>query len=320
MPKITVDGKTIDCKDRQMILQACIDAGIQLPQYCYHPGLSIPASCRICLVEVEGIPKLVPSCQTPVRDGMVVHSKSTKAIANQKQVMEYLLINHPLDCPVCDQAGECFLQDYSYEYGRSQIALRGRQGQEAQEGRRREHLSLQRSLHHVHALRALHARGLGHERVVCRWPRASRKRSTSFPGKPLNNKLAGNVVDLCPVGALLDKDFLFKQRVWLLEARAVDLAGRQRRREHLPRTQRRRRLSHQAALQRRRQHLVDQRRHALQLQSHQRSEAAERRRKTQYGTQVETDFASAIELAEHRTEARSTAKAATDRSTRCSRR
>ena len=95
----------------------------KLPYYCYHPGLSIPASCRICLVEVEGIPKLVPSCQTPVRDGMVVHSKSTKAIANQKQVMEYLLINHPLDCPVCDQAGECLLQDYSYGYGRSQIAV-----------------------------------------------------------------------------------------------------------------------------------------------------------------------------------------------------
>jgi NADH-quinone oxidoreductase subunit G len=120
MPKITVDGKSIEAKDRQMILQACLDAGISLPHYCYHPGLSIPASCRICLVEVEGLPKLVPSCQTPVRDGMVVHSTSPKAVANQKQVMEYLLINHPLDCPVCDQAGECLLQDYSYEYGRSQ--------------------------------------------------------------------------------------------------------------------------------------------------------------------------------------------------------
>src|SRR3982750_4713735 len=120
MPKITVDGKSVECKDRQMVLQACLDSGMALPHYCYHPGLSIPASCRICLVEVEGIPKLGPSCPTPVRDGMVVHSKSTKAIANQKQVMEYLLINHPLDCPVCDQAGECLLQDYSYQFGRSQ--------------------------------------------------------------------------------------------------------------------------------------------------------------------------------------------------------
>src|SRR5205823_2368593 len=120
MPHITIDGKRIECKDRQMILQACLDAGYPMPYYCYHPGLSIPASCRICLVEVEGLPKLVPSCQTPVRDGMVVHSTSPKAVANQKQVMEYLLVNHPLDCPVCDQAGECLLQDYSYEYGRSQ--------------------------------------------------------------------------------------------------------------------------------------------------------------------------------------------------------
>src|SRR6478735_11560289 len=119
MPKITVDGQQIDAKPGQMILQACIEAGYAIPQYCYHPGLSIPASCRICLVEVEGVPKLVPACQTPVRDGMVVYAKSSKSIANQKQVMEYLLINHPLDCPVCDQAGECSLQDYSYEYGKA---------------------------------------------------------------------------------------------------------------------------------------------------------------------------------------------------------
>jgi hypothetical protein len=120
MPKITVDGRLIEAKDRQMILQACLDSDVNLPYYCYHPGLSIVASCRICLVEVEGIPKLVPSCQTPVRDGMVVHTKAPRVVANQKQVMEYLLVNHPLDCPVCDQAGECGLQDYSYQYGRSQ--------------------------------------------------------------------------------------------------------------------------------------------------------------------------------------------------------
>ena len=111
MPRITVDGRSIECKDKQMVLQACLDAGIHLPHYCYHPGLSIVASCRICLMEVEGLPKMVPSCQTPVRDGMVVYTNSSKAIANQKQVMEYLLVNHPLDCPVCDQAGECGLQD-----------------------------------------------------------------------------------------------------------------------------------------------------------------------------------------------------------------
>src|ERR1700754_4363153 len=120
MANLTIDRREIQFEGNKMLIHAALDAGVEVARYCYRRGLSSPASCRICLVEVEGVPKLVPSCQTPVRDGMVVHSKSTKAIANQKQVMEYLLINHPLDCPVCDQAGECSLQDYSYEYGRSQ--------------------------------------------------------------------------------------------------------------------------------------------------------------------------------------------------------
>ncbi|HEY8665766.1 MAG TPA: 2Fe-2S iron-sulfur cluster-binding protein [Tepidisphaeraceae bacterium] len=217
MPKITVDGKTIECKDRQMVLQACNDAGIAIPQYCYHPGLSIVASCRICLVEVEGIPKLVPACQTPVRDGMVVRAKSPKAIANQKQVMEYLLINHPLDCPVCDQAGECFLQDYSYEYGRSQSRFEEDKAKKPKKDVG-ENIVLYndrcimctrcvRFTREVSGTSELYVDGRGHkEEIDC------------FPGRPCNNKLAGNVVDLCPVGALLDKDFLFKQRVWLLKS------------------------------------------------------------------------------------------------------
>jgi NADH-quinone oxidoreductase subunit G len=216
MPKITVDGKKIECKDRQMILQACLDGGYPLPHYCYHPGLSIPASCRICLVEVEGLPKLVPSCQTPVRDGMVVHSTSPKSVANQKQVMEYLLINHPLDCPVCDQAGECLLQDYSYQYGRSQSRF-----EEDKAKKPKKDMGLNVLLYNdrcimctrcvrftreVSGTSELFVEGRGHTEEI-----------SIFPGKPLDNKLSGNVVDLCPVGALLDKDFLFKQRVWLLK-------------------------------------------------------------------------------------------------------
>ncbi|MEO6436619.1 MAG: 2Fe-2S iron-sulfur cluster-binding protein [Tepidisphaeraceae bacterium] len=216
MPKITVDGKPIEAKDRQMILQACLDAGSPLPHYCYHPGLSIPASCRICLVEVEGLPKLVPSCQTPVRDGMVVHSTSPKAVANQKQVMEYLLINHPLDCPVCDQAGECLLQDYSYQYGRSQSRF-----EEDKHKKPKKDMGLNVLLYNdrcimctrcvrftreVSGTSELFVEGRGYQEEI-----------SIFPGKPLDNKLSGNVVDLCPVGALLDKDFLFKQRVWLLK-------------------------------------------------------------------------------------------------------
>lgn len=219
MPKITVDGKTIEAKDRQMILQACLDAGIELPHYCYHPGLSIPASCRICLVEVEGIPKLVPSCQTPVRDGMVVNSQSPKAIANQKQVMEYLLVNHPLDCPVCDQAGECYLQDYSFDYGRAESRF-----EEDKHKKPKKDVGLHVLLYNdrcimctrcvrftreVSGTSELYVDGRGHKEEI-----------DIFPGKPLDNKLSGNVVDLCPVGALLDKDFLFKQRVWMLKRAA----------------------------------------------------------------------------------------------------
>jgi NADH-quinone oxidoreductase subunit G len=216
MPKITVDGKQIDAKPGQMILQACNEQGVEIPQYCYHPGLSIVASCRICLVEVEGIPKLVPACQTPVRDGMVVYAKSSKAIANQKQVMEYLLINHPLDCPVCDQAGECLLQDYSYDYGRSQSRFE----EDKQKNPKKDvgdHIYLYsdrcimctrcvRFTREVSGTSELFVEGRGHKEEIA-----------IFPGKPVNNALAGNVVDLCPVGALLDKDFLFKQRVWLLK-------------------------------------------------------------------------------------------------------
>jgi NADH-quinone oxidoreductase subunit G len=216
MPKITVDGKLIDAKQGQMVLQACNDAGVHLPQYCYHPGLSIVASCRICLVEVEGIPKLVPACQTPVRDGMVVAAKSSKSIANQKQVMEYLLVNHPLDCPVCDQAGECYLQDYSYQYGRSQSRF-----EEDKQKKPKKDVGLHILLYNDRCIMC--TRCVRFTREVAGTSelyvdgRGFKEEIDIFPGKPLNNKLSGNVADICPVGALLDKDFLFKQRVWLLK-------------------------------------------------------------------------------------------------------
>ncbi len=216
MPKITVDGRSIEAKDRQMILQACLDAGMAMPHYCYHPGLTIPASCRICLVEVDGLPKLVPSCQTPVRDGMVVHSTSPKAVANQKQVMEYLLINHPLDCPVCDQAGECLLQDYSYDYGRSQSRF-----EEDKVKKPKKDVGLNVLLYNDRCIMCTRCvrftREVSGTSELFVEGRGNKEEISIFPGKPLDNKLSGNVVDLCPVGALLDKDFLFKQRVWLLK-------------------------------------------------------------------------------------------------------
>ena len=136
MPQLTINGKVCDFEQGQSILEVALANEEAIPHYCWHESLSVVANCRICLGEVwapnprnegklEAWPKLVPTCQTPCSDGMVVHTDSPKAIGNQKSVMEYLLINHPVDCPVCDQAGECHLQDYAYQYGRANKAYAG---------------------------------------------------------------------------------------------------------------------------------------------------------------------------------------------------
>ncbi len=297
MPKITVDGKVIEAKERQMVLQACLDAGIALPQYCYHPGLSIPASCRICLVEVEGIPKLVPSCQTPVRDGMVVYSKSSKAIANQKAVMEYLLINHPLDCPVCDQAGECYLQDYSYEYGRSQSRFEeDKQKKPKKDVGENILLSNDRCIMCTRCVRFTREVSGTSELYVD--GRGSKEEIDIFPGKPLNNKLASNVVDLCPVGALLDKDFLFKQRVWLLKQAPsispVDAGGENIFLEYNEGIIYRIKPRYNAEVNT--WWISDDTRYSYKA-VHSENRLTKPMR-TQYGTQVETDYAGAIEHAD----------------------
>ena len=226
MPTMTIDGTRIEFDGQKLILQVALDNGIEIPHYCYHPGLSIVASCRICLAEVaqpnprndnkvELIPKLMPTCQTPAADGMVVHTHSPKAIANQKAVMEYLLINHPIDCPVCDQAGECDLQDYSYKYGRA--ASRFMEEKVKQPKKDIGPSVLLYSDRCIMCSRCVRftreVTGTGEIGV---FGRGHTEQIDIFPGNPLENELAGNVVDICPVGALLDKDFLFEQRVWFL--------------------------------------------------------------------------------------------------------
>ncbi len=226
MPKITIDGREVEFEGKPMILQVALEHGLAIPHYCYHPGLSIVASCRICLAEVaqpnprndnklELLPKLVPTCQTAAADGMVVHTKSPKSIANQKAVMEYLLINHPLDCPVCDQAGECYLQDYSYEYGRSESRF--------QEDKIKQPKKDLGSHVYLYADRCImcsrcvrFTKEVSGTSEIGVFGRGSMEQIDIFPGNPLENELSGNVVDLCPVGALLDKDFLFSQRVWFM--------------------------------------------------------------------------------------------------------
>jgi len=226
MAKITIDGKECHFEGKKMIIQVANENGVEIPQYCYHPGMSIVASCRICLAEVaspnprndnklELIPKLVPTCQTPAADGMVVTTNSPKSIANQKAVMEYLLINHPLDCPVCDQAGECKLQDFSFEYGRSESRfLEDKIKQPKKDIGEHVYLYSDRCIMCSRCVRF--TKEVTGTKEIGIFGRGSAEQIDIFPGKPLNNELSGNVVDICPVGALLDKDFLFTQRVWFL--------------------------------------------------------------------------------------------------------
>jgi NADH-quinone oxidoreductase subunit G len=225
MPQITINGVKHEFNKGETILQVALRAEQEIPHYCWHPGLSVVASCRICLAEVWNpdpktgklIPasKLSPTCQTPAMDGQVVYTDSPKSVANQKAVMEFLLINHPVDCPVCDQAGECHLQDYSYQYGRGESRF-----QEAKNKRPKKDVGPNVLLYSDRCIMCTRCvrftrevTGTGELMVQ---GRGSVEEIDVFPGLALDNELSGNVVDICPVGALLDKDFLFQQRVWFL--------------------------------------------------------------------------------------------------------
>jgi len=223
-----IDGIKVAWEGRKMILQVAIENGLEIPHYCYHPGLSIVASCRICLGEIETpdpkdptklvkVPKLVPTCQTPAVEGMKVYMKSAKSRANQQAVMEFLLINHPLDCPVCDQAGECQLQDYSYKYGRAESRfLEDKAKKPKKDVGNHILLYSDRCIMCTRCVRF--TREISGTSELAVFGRGNREEIDVFPGKPVNNPLSGNVVDICPVGALLDKDFLFTQRVWFLNS------------------------------------------------------------------------------------------------------
>ncbi|UCE58352.1 MAG: (2Fe-2S)-binding protein [Phycisphaerales bacterium] len=227
MPKITIDNREIECRKGISVLQAALEAGWNIPHYCAHPGLRVVASCRLCLMEMRmpdpktqeptWSPKLVPACQTPVRDGQVVRFDSDRVRQNVKRCMEFFLLDHPLDCPVCDQAGECHLQDYSYRFGEAESRMVDEKLEKPKKDiGPRTLLYSDRCVLCTRCIRFTQEISGTHE--LCLVNRGTRNEIDVFPGKPLDNPLQGNVVDICPVGSLIDKDFLFKRRVWELES------------------------------------------------------------------------------------------------------
>src|SRR4051812_1542150 len=219
MVNLTIEGRAVSVPAGTSILEAAKHAGVLIPHYCYHPGLPVAGVCRMCLVEVEKAPKLAPSCATAVAEGQVVHVHSDKALEARKGVLEMLLINHPLDCPICDQAGECELQDYTFQEGRG-------------EGRYREPKRFNpvedfggdvvyvanRCILCTRCVRFMD--DVAHESVLNVSERGDRATIGKFEGKDMTHPWAGNVIDLCPVGALLSKDSLNKARAWELDRSA----------------------------------------------------------------------------------------------------
>ncbi len=216
MPKCVIDGKEVEFSAGENMVDVAKRAGIEIPVFCYHPGLTVVAQCRMCAVEVEKMPKLQTACSTPVADGMVIKTKSDKVKSHQKSVMEFLLVNHPLDCPICDKSGECDLQDTSYSYGDSNT----RYTEE-----RRTYLDLdmgpviKKSMNRcIHCTRCIR---FGDEiagiREMVAIHRGNSTEISTIDGKPLETEYAGNYADICPTGSLTLKDFRFKKRVWFLK-------------------------------------------------------------------------------------------------------
>ncbi len=217
MYKITIDGKELQAEPGSTILQVAIKAGIDIPHFCWHPALSISGNCRMCVVEVEKMPKLQTACSTLVSDGMVVYTNTDKVVKARRGVLEFMLINHPLDCPVCDQAGECKLQDYYLIYGKYESRFR------EEKLKKRKVVDLganvildtERCILCTRCVRFFNEITKTNELGI--FNRGDHSEIDTYPGKKLESIYSGNIVDICPVGALTSKDFRFKCRVWFLE-------------------------------------------------------------------------------------------------------
>ena len=215
MVKIEIDGKDLNAEQGSMIIEAADSANIHIPRFCYHKKLSIAANCRMCLVEVDNIPKAVPACATPVTDGMKINTKSSKARDAQKAVMEFLLINHPLDCPICDQGGECELQDVSMGYGKgvSRYSETKRSVNDQNLGPLIS-TEMTRCIHCTRCVRfGEEVAGVKELGLV---GRGEHTEISTYVEQSMDFEMSGNVIDLCPVGALTSKPYRYSARAWEL--------------------------------------------------------------------------------------------------------
>jgi NADH-quinone oxidoreductase subunit G len=219
MVEIEVDGKKVEIAEGSMVMHAADKAGTYIPHFCYHKKLSIAANCRMCLVEVEKAPKPMPACATPVTQGMIVRTKSDKAIKAQKSVMEFLLINHPLDCPICDQGGECQLQDLAVGYG-------GSSSRYQEEKRVVFHkdvgplISMEEMTRCIHCTRCVRfGQEVAGVMELGMIHRGEHSEITTIVGDSVDSELSGNMIDICPVGALTSKPFRYSARTWELSRR-----------------------------------------------------------------------------------------------------
>ena len=218
MPKLTIDGIEVEFKQGQTIIEAARKNGMTIPHFCWQPKLSVSGNCRICLVEVEKIPKLVIACSTVAAEGMVVHTQSEKTIQARNAVMEFLLINHPLDCPICDEAGECKLQDYAYKHsvGESRFT------EEKVHKDKRVPLGplvmfdAERCISCSRCIRFCDEIAKDPELTFIK--RGDRVTIVTYPGEEMDNPYSLNTTDICPVGALTSRDFRFRARVWDMSA------------------------------------------------------------------------------------------------------
>ncbi len=210
---LTINGEEVEAPAGEMLIKVCHDRGLDVPFFCYHPGLVPEGNCRMCLVEVVKAPKPMPACTTPVTEGMEIETHSEPAKAARSDVLEFMLANHPLDCPICDKSGECMLQDNSYAHGNDASRMVDvKQLKPTKELGNGVRLWGNRCISCTRCVRfCSDIAGSGELTMV---NRGDRSVVDAFPGYPLQNPLSGNVVDICPVGALISEDFLYQARVW----------------------------------------------------------------------------------------------------------